>query len=146
MFSINSYKGKFVSELQHLYLRRWSCMRLVRKRNCFRGSTDEFIWKCHWLPVKQRIVFKLCLMVQKYLNGTAPPCLSDMLMHVYSERTKKLEQYQQRYVWKQMLCASGSKSLELATNEDTRRTRRWEVQEVVEDIPLWWLSKFRTET
>ena len=74
-----------------------SAARLVRRKNCFRGSTEEFIRKCHWLQVKERIMFKLCLLVQKCLNGTAPLCLSNMLTNgVYSERTKKLEQHPYR--------------------------------------------------
>jgi len=31
----------------------------------------------HWLPVKQRIDFKLAVLVYKSLHGLAPPYLSD---------------------------------------------------------------------
>ena len=33
----------------------------------------------HWLPVRKRIVFKLCLIVFKCLNGNGPKYLSDLL-------------------------------------------------------------------
>ena len=33
----------------------------------------------HWLPVKQRIVFKVLLIVFKCLNGSGPPYLSELL-------------------------------------------------------------------
>ena len=33
----------------------------------------------HWLPIQQRIVFKIALLVYKALNGTAPPYLSNDL-------------------------------------------------------------------
>lgn len=38
----------------------------------------------HWLPIKQRIVFKLCLLVHKSLNGRAPGYLSELLNPVSS--------------------------------------------------------------
>ena len=86
-FGINA---NLINKLQYV---QNSAARLVRKRDSFRGSTVEFIRKCHWLLVKERIVFKLCVIVHKCLSGTAPTCLSDMLVSVYSERTKKLKQY-----------------------------------------------------
>ena len=66
--------------------------RLVRGKNRFTGSTSEFIRKCHWLRVKERIVFKICLIVHKCLHGTAPNCLKEMLSYVGSKRTMKLAQ------------------------------------------------------
>ena len=67
-----------------------SAARLVRKRKHFHGSTDEVIRHCHWLRIKERIVFKMCLIVRKCLNGTAPNCLSGMLKQASSTRTAKL--------------------------------------------------------
>ena len=40
--------------------------------------TPAFI-ELHWLPIKQRIIFKLCLLVHKSLNGQAPAYLSELL-------------------------------------------------------------------
>ena len=33
----------------------------------------------HWLPIKQRIEFKLCLLVHKTLVGHSPAYISDLL-------------------------------------------------------------------
>ena len=66
--------------------------RLVKGRNGFKGSTSEFIRKCHWLRVKERIVFKICLVVHKCLHGKAPKCLTELLKYSGSSRTMKLEQ------------------------------------------------------
>ena len=76
-----------------------SAARLVKKKNCFNGSTKEYIQKCHWLPIKERIIFKLCLVVHKCLNGTAPSSLADLLKNCSSIRTMKLEQYRYKGVF-----------------------------------------------
>ena len=69
-----------------------SAARLVKGKNKFKGSTAEFIRKCHWLRVRERIVFKICLLVHKCLHGSAPECLREMLQYSGSERTMKLIQ------------------------------------------------------
>ena len=69
-----------------------SAARLVKGKNGFKGSTAEYIRQCHWLRVKERIVFKNCLLVHKCFYGRAPKCLKEMLNYVGSERTKKLVQ------------------------------------------------------
>ena len=40
---------------------------------------DPLLYTLHWLPVKQRIIFKLLLYVYKSLNNHAPKYLSDCL-------------------------------------------------------------------
>ena len=69
-----------------------SAARLVKGKSKFNGSTAEFIRKCHWLRVRERIVFKICLLVHKCLHGSAPKCLKDLLNYSGSERTMKLVQ------------------------------------------------------
>ena len=69
-----------------------SAARLVRGKSRFQGSTADFIRECHWLPIKERIVFKICLLVHKCLYSTAPKCLSEMMERVKSTRTMKLVQ------------------------------------------------------
>ena len=86
-FGINA---TLVNKLQYV---QNSAARLVRNRNSFTGSTGDFIRTCHWLHIKQRIVFKIAIMVHKCLNGIAPSCLANMLLQVYSLRTMKLEQH-----------------------------------------------------
>ena len=70
-----------------------SAARLVKGKNkCFRGSTAEFIRSCNWLRVRERIVFKIALLVHKCLYGVAPNCLKKMLVYAGSQRTMKLKQ------------------------------------------------------
>ena len=83
------YYGINAELLMKLQYVQNSAARLVRKKHL--GSTDEIIRYCHWLPVKQRIIFKICLVVRKCLNGTAPNCLANMLHYMSSTRTFKLE-------------------------------------------------------
>ena len=45
--------------------------------------------KLHWLRVRERVAFKLCLTVHRALNGTAPPCLAE-LCSVDSARKRPL--------------------------------------------------------
>ena len=87
------YFGINATLLMKLQYVQNSAARLVRKRNHFYGSTNDVIRHCHWLRIKERIIFKICLIVRKCLNGTAPDCLSGMLKYVSSSRTTKLEQY-----------------------------------------------------
>lgn len=40
----------------------------------------------HWLPVEQRIIFKILLMTLKYLNSIAPSYLSDLVTRYIPKR------------------------------------------------------------
>ena len=44
-----------------------------------RDSPAPLLHSLHWLPVRERIFFKLCLYVYKSLNGHAPQYLTDSL-------------------------------------------------------------------
>ena len=41
----------------------------------------ELHWELHWLPIRERIHFKLALFVYKCLNKTTPGYLSTLLSH-----------------------------------------------------------------
>ena len=70
-----------------------SAVQLIRKRqNQTHLSTREYLKKFHWLPVKERIVFKLLLLVHKCMIGNAPESLSNLLQFGGSSRTNKLEE------------------------------------------------------
>ena len=63
-----------------------ACVRFIfslRKRD--KGIT-EFAKKCHFLPVKQRIIFKSCVTVFKSLNGLAPDYLAPMINYNFPTR------------------------------------------------------------
>ena len=63
-------------------------IRLIRKRDNFSHMSTWF----HWLPVHQKIIFKLLLIVRKCLNGNAPIPLCQLLEYSSSDRTLKLKQ------------------------------------------------------
>jgi hypothetical protein len=44
-----------------------------------REHTSPLLADLHWLPVKERIIFKILLLVFKCLNNQAPPYLSELL-------------------------------------------------------------------
>ena len=69
-----------------------SAARLVKGKRKKKCSTADFIRECHWLRVKERIVFKVCLLVHKCLHGSAPQGLKEMLVYADSKRTMKLKQ------------------------------------------------------
>ena len=69
-----------------------SAARLVRGKGMKKCSTENYIRECHWLRVKERITFKLCLLVHKCLHGSAPDCLKEMMVYARSKRTMKLKQ------------------------------------------------------
>ena len=52
--------------------RRTSDHRRIR-----RDHVSPVLWQLHWLPVRQRVQFKLAVLVFKALHGQAPQCLTD---------------------------------------------------------------------
>ena len=64
--------------------------RLLRRNGIGYNSLDEVMRKCHWLKVKQRIIFKLCLIVHKCLFCIAPESLKKLTMYNTSTRTLQL--------------------------------------------------------
>ena len=57
--------------------------RLILQKKKFDRISDDIRNKLHWLPIRQRISFKLCLLVFRCLRGEAPPYLSEMLSPLY---------------------------------------------------------------
>ena len=55
--------------------------RLVMRKGKFDPISSDIRDRLHWLPVPQRINFKLGLLVYKCLHGGAPPYLVEMLVH-----------------------------------------------------------------
>ena len=59
-----------------------SAARLVLRKWKFDRITDDLRDQLHWLPIRQRIQYKLGLLVYKYLHGAAPSYLADMISPV----------------------------------------------------------------
>ena len=53
--------------------------RLIMRKRKFDPISDDIRDKLHWLPVEQRIQFKIGVLVYRCLHGNAPPYLSEML-------------------------------------------------------------------
>ena len=52
--------------------------RIISKRNK-RQSVTDVLRKLHWLPIEQRIIFKLLTFTYKILNGMAPESFSTLI-------------------------------------------------------------------
>ena len=70
--------GCTLAQIQRLQRIQNCCARLVLKlpRMC---PTSDAIRKLHWLPIRQRITFKLCCLVHNCIYGNAPSYLSELL-------------------------------------------------------------------
>ena len=53
--------------------------RLVMRKGKFEPISNDIRDKLHWLPIQQRIKFKIGVLVYRCLHGTAPPYLSEMI-------------------------------------------------------------------
>ena len=53
--------------------------RLVMRKGKFESIPSDIRDKLHWLPIQQRIKFKIGVLIYRCLRGTAPPYLSEML-------------------------------------------------------------------
>ena len=59
--------------------KKHSCTSATRCVQRCRGRTQTFTCASHWLPVGQRIDFKIMLLTYKSLHGLGPKYLTDML-------------------------------------------------------------------
>ena len=66
--------------------------RLVVRQRVAQGHTLHLmpvLQRLHWLPVRQRVIYKLCLRVFKCLHGTAPSYLMELLhLHTRDRRLR----------------------------------------------------------
>ena len=51
---------------------------------------DNDLNKLHWLSVRKRVVFKICLLSYKAVNGLAPKYLNDMFNYAHYGHTIRL--------------------------------------------------------
>ena len=86
------YYGLTAENIKKLQRVQNSAARLVFKINCFdRRNSDELFEELHWLKVRERIVFKILLIVHKCVNDAAPEDMRDLFRFNRSDRMKKLE-------------------------------------------------------
>ena len=84
-YGINTYLLSKMQSVQN------SAARLLKKKGGFGDvSKNDYIRKSHWLQVRERIIFKICLLVHKSLIGDAPR--QELLSYSTSGRTMNLVQ------------------------------------------------------
>ena len=71
-----------IKRLQHV---QNAAARMV-ERTPKHGHISPVLQELHWLPVEQRIIFKILLMTFKCLNGIAPSYLSDLVTRYIPKR------------------------------------------------------------
>ena len=54
-------------------------------------KSDEMFHELHWLKIRERIVYKILLIIHKCVNKVAPEELCDMVDFVHSDRTRRLK-------------------------------------------------------
>ena len=64
----------------------------------------------HWLPIKQRIHFKILLITYKSLNGLAPQYLSDLLTHYSPSRLLRSQNLDQLIIPRILKSTAGGRS------------------------------------
>ena len=86
--------------------------RLIFKANR-REHTSPLLQQLHWLPVSERIVFKILFLVFKVCMGEAPGYLSDLLSnYVHSDNTRFLRSHADQYLltYKRTFTSYGDKA------------------------------------
>ena len=82
-------------------LQRVQCCaaRLVSKTKITARNMDKALMDLHWLKVKFRSIYKICLITHNCLNQKAPKPIISMLNYGDSKRTLKLQEtkYENRY-------------------------------------------------
>ena len=84
------YYGISAKALKKLQSVQNSAVYLLRKKENCNISIEGYLRKYHWLPIKERIIFTILLIVHKCLNGNAPSELCNLFEFSSSSRTCKL--------------------------------------------------------
>ena len=79
------YYGLPDNTISHLQIIQTMCAKLTLKKPKY-DSTREALAQLHWLPIKQRIDFKIAAITHKCLYGTAPQYLKDLLIPAATTR------------------------------------------------------------
>lgn len=85
------YYGISLTSINKLQRVQNAAARLIRTKD-YTMSLDDTFHKCHWLRVRERIIFKLLLNVHKCINHKAPESLCELIAYGESDRTKKLQE------------------------------------------------------
>ena len=80
---LSGVTSKLLSKMQRV---QNTAARLIYRRRV-REHISPVLHQLHWLPVKERIVYKILLLCYKALNGQAPSYLCELLQPYSSNRT-----------------------------------------------------------
>ena len=61
---------------------------VLRRTKC--DSAKACLAKLHWLPIRQRITFKICVLTYKLLHGQGPDYLRDFLHYKHNTSNRSL--------------------------------------------------------
>ena len=105
-FSIFIFIFKTIKLLFRFHTKLWITMKLYLNMEMFIAYTDVDTTCLFWLPVKQRIVFKVLTLTFKALSGECPAYLADLINVQQTRRTglrsgdgKKLFERRCRWQW-----------------------------------------------
>ena len=74
---------KELNKLQRIQNSAARLVSLTKKRN----HISPVLCQLHWLPIRQRIIFKLLLLTYKTLNGQSPAYIADLISEYKPKRT-----------------------------------------------------------
>ena len=83
---------------------------LTRKRD----HITPVLFKLHWLPIKERIIYKILLTTYKALNGLAPPYISELLDIYAPKRNLRSLSDKKLVVPRYKLCSYGYRSFSVS--------------------------------
>jgi hypothetical protein len=64
--------------------------RLIKRSSRY-DSARPLLKSLHWLPIRQRIHYKIALLTWKCINGVAPMYLCELLQHYHPTRSLRSE-------------------------------------------------------
>ena len=80
------YYGLPDKTISHLQTVQSMCAKFTLRKSKY-DSTTEVLLQLHWLPIKQRINFKIMTITHRCIYGTAPQYLKDLLIPVSNPRS-----------------------------------------------------------
>ena len=124
-YNLNASEIKMLQSVQN------AAIRLISGGHKYdRKSITPLFEKHHWLRIRERIVFKLCLLVHKCVLGIAPESLKDKIVPLPHQRTHKLleKKFESDYGKRSFSCAGpklwNNLPASIRTEKDTTKFKK----------------------
>ena len=138
LYRINTNATKILQSVLH------SATRLIMRKRKFDSITPTIRDDLHWLPVPQRIDYKLCMIIYRCLHQTAPVYLQDLWVPVSTTASRRHRSCVQLLAvtykfWQPKLLLSGlAASLRVPPNSGTvyhchSAIRHWAIRQPAEN-------------